>query len=196
MARLEFFFDCSSPWTHLGFHRVQPLAAEAGAELVWRPILVGGVFNSVNESVYEQRAHPVPIKLRYYGKDLRDWPGSPVSRSAALPCSRSTASRRCGAASSPKNTGSSRSTPGRSSRRTGARTRTSLETRCSRPSPNGPGSRPRTSSSRSRRRSTSRSSVTTPPDQLVDGPHPSPPHQQLGLALARNHDVHVHVAVP
>ena len=73
MARLEFFFACSSPWTYLGFHRVQPLAAETGAELVWRPILVGGVFNSVNETVYEQRANPVPIKLRYYGKDLRDW---------------------------------------------------------------------------------------------------------------------------
>jgi 2-hydroxychromene-2-carboxylate isomerase len=73
MARLEFFFDCSSPWTYLAFHRVQPLARELGAELVWRPILVGGVFNSVNESVYEQRANPVPIKLRYYAKDLRDW---------------------------------------------------------------------------------------------------------------------------
>jgi 2-hydroxychromene-2-carboxylate isomerase len=73
VARLEFFFDCSSPWTYLAFHRVQPLAAEVGADLVWRPILVGGVFNSVNETVYEQRANPVPIKLRYYGKDLRDW---------------------------------------------------------------------------------------------------------------------------
>jgi len=73
VARLEFFFDCSSPWTYLAFHRVQPLARETGADLVWRPILVGGVFNSVNETVYEQRANPVPIKLRYYGKDLRDW---------------------------------------------------------------------------------------------------------------------------
>lgn len=73
MTRLEFFFDCSSPWTYLAFHRVQPLAAETGADLVWRPILVGGVFNAVNETVYEQRANPVPIKLRYYGKDLRDW---------------------------------------------------------------------------------------------------------------------------
>jgi 2-hydroxychromene-2-carboxylate isomerase len=73
VTRLEFFFDCSSPWTYLAFHRVQPLAAETGADLVWRPILVGGVFNAVNETVYEQRANPVPIKLRYYGKDLRDW---------------------------------------------------------------------------------------------------------------------------
>jgi 2-hydroxychromene-2-carboxylate isomerase len=73
VARLEFFFDCSSPWTYLAFERVQPLAAETGAELVWRPILVGGVFNAVNGSVYEQRANPVPAKARYYAKDLGDW---------------------------------------------------------------------------------------------------------------------------
>jgi 2-hydroxychromene-2-carboxylate isomerase len=73
VARLEFFFDCSSPWTYLAFARVEAVAAETGAELVWRPILVGGVFNAVNGSVYEQRANPVPAKARYYAKDLRDW---------------------------------------------------------------------------------------------------------------------------
>jgi len=72
-ARVEFFFDCSSPWTYLAFHRIGDVAAEAGAEIRWRPILVGGVFNTVNDSVYEQRAHPVPAKLRYHGKDLQDW---------------------------------------------------------------------------------------------------------------------------
>ena len=73
MARLEFFFDCSSPWTYLAFHRIEDICRETGAELVWRPILVGGVFNAVNASVYEQRANPVPAKARYYAKDLRDW---------------------------------------------------------------------------------------------------------------------------
>lgn len=73
MARVEFFFDCSSPWTYLAFERIEGVCAEAGAELVWRPILVGGVFNAVNPSVYEQRAKPVPAKARYYAKDLRDW---------------------------------------------------------------------------------------------------------------------------
>ena len=73
MARLEFFFDCSSPWTYLAFHRVEDVCRETSAELVWRPILVGGVFNAVNASVYEQRAKPVPAKARYYAKDLRDW---------------------------------------------------------------------------------------------------------------------------
>ena len=55
---IEFFFDCSSPWTYLAFHNIQPLAAELGAEIRWRPFLVGGVFNSVNPSVYFARRAP------------------------------------------------------------------------------------------------------------------------------------------
>ena len=73
MAKLEFFFDCSSPWTYLAFHKIENLAAECGAELIWRPILVGGVFNAVNPSVYQQRESPLPVKMRYYFKDLQDW---------------------------------------------------------------------------------------------------------------------------
>ena len=73
MPTLEFFFDCSSPWTYLAFHKIEELCAETRAELVWKPILVGGVFNAVNGSVYEQRANPVVPKARYYAKDLRDW---------------------------------------------------------------------------------------------------------------------------
>jgi 2-hydroxychromene-2-carboxylate isomerase len=70
---IEFFFDCSSPWTYLAFHNIQPLAAEFAAPISWRPILVGGIFNTINPSVYEGRAHPVPAKARYSGKDLQDW---------------------------------------------------------------------------------------------------------------------------
>ncbi len=70
---LEFFFDCSSPWTYLAFHNIQPLAEEFGETIVWRPILVGGVFNAINPSVYENRANPVPHKARYMLKDLQDW---------------------------------------------------------------------------------------------------------------------------
>jgi 2-hydroxychromene-2-carboxylate isomerase len=70
---LEFFFDCSSPWTYLAFERVQRLRQQHDFSLVWRPILVGGVFNKVNASVYQNRANPVPAKARYYQKDLRDW---------------------------------------------------------------------------------------------------------------------------
>jgi 2-hydroxychromene-2-carboxylate isomerase len=73
VPRVEFFFDCSSPWTYLAFHKIEDLCRETKAELEWRPILVGGVFNAVNPSVYESRAKPVPAKARYYAKDLRDW---------------------------------------------------------------------------------------------------------------------------
>lgn len=71
--RLEFFFDCSSPWTYLAFVRVQDVVARTGAEIVWKPILVGGVFNAVNQEVYERRAKPEPRKTAYYFKDLQDW---------------------------------------------------------------------------------------------------------------------------
>ncbi|MGO8915052.1 MAG: 2-hydroxychromene-2-carboxylate isomerase [Stellaceae bacterium] len=72
-AVIEFFFDCSSPWTYLAFTRIEPLAAEFGARLVWRPFLVGGVFNTVNPSVYASREQPVPAKQAYMRKDLQDW---------------------------------------------------------------------------------------------------------------------------
>lgn len=73
MSRLEFFFDCSSPWTYLAFSRIEGVVERTGAEIEWRPILVGGVFNKVNQDVYEARANPHPVKGRYYVKDLQDW---------------------------------------------------------------------------------------------------------------------------
>ncbi|MBL8382759.1 MAG: 2-hydroxychromene-2-carboxylate isomerase, partial [Burkholderiales bacterium] len=63
----------SSPWTYLAFHNIQPLAAEAGATIRWKPILVGGIFNTVNPSVYASREKPVPAKAAYMRKDLADW---------------------------------------------------------------------------------------------------------------------------
>jgi len=70
---IEVFFDCSSPWTYLAFVNLRRLAAELEVEIKWRPILVGGIFNTINPSVYAQRADPVPAKARYMGKDLADW---------------------------------------------------------------------------------------------------------------------------
>lgn len=49
------------------------MAARDDVQVTWCPILVGGIFNSVNPSVYENRAKLVPAKARYYQKDLRDW---------------------------------------------------------------------------------------------------------------------------
>ena len=70
---IEVFFDCSSPWTYLAFHNIQPIAKEFDEQITWRPILVGGIFNSINPSVYESRKAPVPAKAKYSKKDLADW---------------------------------------------------------------------------------------------------------------------------
>ena len=71
--RIECFFDVSSPWTYLCVHNLPALARQFGAEIDWRPILVGGVFNAVNPSVYASRANPVPAKAAYTQKNLQDW---------------------------------------------------------------------------------------------------------------------------
>jgi 2-hydroxychromene-2-carboxylate isomerase len=72
-SRLEFYFDCSSPWTYLAFTRIHDIIARTKAVVEWKPILVGGVFNEVNKDVYERRAKPDPRKSVYYAKDLADW---------------------------------------------------------------------------------------------------------------------------
>ena len=71
--RVDVYFDCSSPWTYLAFHAIQPLAREVGAEIAWKPILVGGVFNAVNQTVYESRSKPNPRKQAYMLQDLQAW---------------------------------------------------------------------------------------------------------------------------
>ena len=70
---IEFFFDCSSPWTWLAFRNLQPIARELDVEVRWKPVLVGGIFNAVNPSVYEFRERGVPAKQAYLRKDLADW---------------------------------------------------------------------------------------------------------------------------
>ncbi|MFC4292810.1 2-hydroxychromene-2-carboxylate isomerase [Sphingorhabdus arenilitoris] len=72
-AKVEFFFDLSSPWTCLAFHNIRRIIAENGAQILWRPILVGGVFNAVNQSVYAAREDMRGPKARHYAKSLKDW---------------------------------------------------------------------------------------------------------------------------
>jgi 2-hydroxychromene-2-carboxylate isomerase len=71
--RIEFCFDLSSPWTYLAFHNIRPLAARHGVTVRWTPILVGGVFNAVNPSVYAAREVTDSPKFRHMGKVMRDW---------------------------------------------------------------------------------------------------------------------------
>ena len=73
MASVEFFYDYSSPWTYLAFTKIDGLCRKYNADLQWRPFLVGGVFNTVNPSVYEFREKGVPAKQHYMAKDMSDW---------------------------------------------------------------------------------------------------------------------------
>jgi 2-hydroxychromene-2-carboxylate isomerase len=71
--RVEFFYDLSSPWTYLAFVNLPPLLARTGATVQLRPILVGGVFNAVNQSVYAAREQSDNRKLNHSWKILKDW---------------------------------------------------------------------------------------------------------------------------
>ena len=66
---LEFFFDFGSPTSYLAYTQLPRLAAEAGAELVWRPMLLGGVFKATGN------ASPVtvPAKGRWMHDDMARW---------------------------------------------------------------------------------------------------------------------------
>jgi len=70
---IECFFDCSSPWTWLAFRNLRRLAAELGVAVQWKPVLVGGIFNAVNPSMYALREGGPSPKLAYMKKDLMDW---------------------------------------------------------------------------------------------------------------------------
>ncbi len=66
---IEFFFDFGSPTTYLAHTQLPRIAAQAGAQLVYRPMLLGGVFKATGN------ASPVsvPAKGRWMGSDIARW---------------------------------------------------------------------------------------------------------------------------
>jgi len=76
---VEFFFDYSSPWTYLAFTQIEAILSrhndiKENIQMIYKPILVGGIFNKVNQSVYEMRqSKPVIPKLNYMNADLQEW---------------------------------------------------------------------------------------------------------------------------
>ena len=75
MAQIDFFYDLTSPWTYLAFTGMPAIAQRYSADIVWRPILVGGVFNAVNQELYAKReaAFGNERQLNQMLKDLGDW---------------------------------------------------------------------------------------------------------------------------
>ena len=70
---IEFFFDISSPWTRLAFRNIRPALEGLDTHIAWRPFLVGGVFNAVNQSVYAARVDEKNIKLKASWRWLKGW---------------------------------------------------------------------------------------------------------------------------
>jgi 2-hydroxychromene-2-carboxylate isomerase len=71
--RIEFFYDLSSPWTYLAFTNLFGVMERTGYCARLRPILVGGVFNAVNQGVYAAREATDNRKLKHSWQVLKDW---------------------------------------------------------------------------------------------------------------------------
>lgn len=87
MARVLFFFDITCPYAYLASTQVEALCARNGAELVWRPMLLGGVFRALAapQSPGEGMSPP---KARMNFLDMHrwaDWFGVPFAMPAGHP---------------------------------------------------------------------------------------------------------------
>lgn len=69
MKQVEFFFDVGSPFSHIAWRALPEIAAHNGAEIVWRPILIGGVFKATGNV----SPMTVPAKGSYSTIDLYRW---------------------------------------------------------------------------------------------------------------------------
>ncbi|MHB8668447.1 MAG: 2-hydroxychromene-2-carboxylate isomerase [Burkholderiales bacterium] len=66
---VEFYFDFGSPYSYLAYKALPAIAAARGAQIVWRPMLLGGVFKATgNHSPAE-----IPAKSRWMQQDMQRW---------------------------------------------------------------------------------------------------------------------------
>ena len=69
---LEIYWDFSSPFAYLGSTQAERVAKAHGATLVWRPMLLGGLFKAIGQV-------DVPLftwsdaKKKYYFEDMHRW---------------------------------------------------------------------------------------------------------------------------
>jgi len=62
---LEFFFDVGSPASYLAWTQLPAICASHGAQLVYRPMLLGGVYQATGNS----SPATIPVKARYWQLD-------------------------------------------------------------------------------------------------------------------------------
>jgi 2-hydroxychromene-2-carboxylate isomerase len=85
MARtLEFYYDYGSPYSYLADTQVEAIAKRAGASLVRRPMLLGGVFKATGNA----SPMTVPLKSKWSAFDMPMWAkhyGVPFNRNPFFP---------------------------------------------------------------------------------------------------------------
>lgn len=64
--KVEFFFDVGSPASYLAWTQLPKICAAKGAELVFRPMLLGGIFQATGNA----SPAAVPVKGRHSAIDL------------------------------------------------------------------------------------------------------------------------------
>ena len=70
--RLEFFFDYGSPFAYLGSTQLSRLIQESEAEIVYRPILLGGLFKLIGAPMVPIDTFSEP-KRSHAAKDMIRW---------------------------------------------------------------------------------------------------------------------------
>jgi 2-hydroxychromene-2-carboxylate isomerase len=92
--RLEFFFDVQCPFAYLASTQVRALAEACSAELVYKPILLGGLYNALEDGGPYKKA-PAAVRTKLVLRDALRWadhwgvplkfpPGHPVRSVLAM----------------------------------------------------------------------------------------------------------------
>lgn len=69
MSVIDFYYEPGSPYTWLAANRIEPLAAELGCTVNWKPFLLGKVFQANKMNL----PAAIPAKASYMMKDLPRW---------------------------------------------------------------------------------------------------------------------------
>lgn len=71
MKTVDFYFDFGSPAAYLAWTQLPALCRQAGAELVYKPMLLGGVFKAIGNHSPAQ----IPAKGKYIRQDFERFAG-------------------------------------------------------------------------------------------------------------------------
>ncbi len=66
---IEFFYELGSPYSYLASTQIDDLAQRHGAEVVWKPVVLGAVFKATGNVMNAS----IPAKAQHMYKDLLRW---------------------------------------------------------------------------------------------------------------------------